>query len=62
LWGQFTWGNANWDAGRDDKEIKKSLGKFKGKRIQFKFDNQNTVDQAFKLIEMSITFNLRGKR
>ena len=62
LWGQFTWGNANWDAGRDDKEIKKSLGKFKGKRIQFKFDNQNTVDQAFKLIEMTITFNLRGKR
>lgn len=62
LWGQFTWGNANWDAGRDDKEIKKSLGKFKGKRIQFKFDNQNTIDQAFKLVEMTITFNLRGKR
>ena len=62
LWGNFLWGRANWDAGRDDAEIKESLGKYKGKRIQFKFDNQNTVNQAFKIIEMTITFNLRGKR
>jgi len=62
LWGNFLWGRETWDAGRDDVEIKKSLGKHKGKRIQFKFDNQNTVNQAFKIIDITITFNLRGKR
>jgi hypothetical protein len=62
LWGNFIWGRDDWDARKDNREIKKSLGRFRGKRIQFKFDNQNTVNQAFKIIEMTITFNLRGKR
>jgi len=61
-WLAFNWGDDIWDAGKDDKQVKRSLGRYKGKRIQFKFDNQNTVNQAFKVIEMDITFNLRGKR
>ena len=62
LWGTMVWGVNSWDSDKSLIEIKKSIGQYKGKRIQFKFDNQNTVDQGFRLVEMRITFNRRGKR
>jgi hypothetical protein len=62
LWGAFTWGNANWEAGRSEKDIKKPLGQFRGKRIQFKFSNINKVAAKFKVVGLSLTYNLKGRR
>ena len=62
LWGAFAWGNANWEAGRSEKDIKKPLGQFRGKRIQFKFSNLNTVATKFKVVGLSLTYNLKGRR
>lgn len=62
LWGTMVWGRDNWDAGTAQKEIKKSLGQFKGKRIQFRFDNTNTANQKFQVVSMNLIFNLKGKR
>jgi hypothetical protein len=61
-WGSMIWGSDNWDAGRDSKDIKYPLGQFRGKRVQFKFSNKNTVNQGFKVVGLNLTYNLKGKR
>jgi hypothetical protein len=33
-----------------------------GKRIQYKFDNQNTVDQRFKVHSLNFLSNIKGFR
>lgn len=62
LWGVMVWGVDNWGGGilRDEKEVK--LGGVRGKRIQFKFSNQNTVNQMFKVHWFSFAYNLKGFR
>lgn len=62
IWGAFTWGNANWGGGTDQEDIIVYLGGARGKRIQFKFSNQNTANQRFKVHGLSFTYNIRGKR
>jgi len=62
VWGTMIWGQDDWDAGRDVKDLKYPLGRFTGKRIQFKFSNQNVADQNFKIIGLNLTYNLKGKR
>lgn len=62
LWGTMRWGIDNWNAGIAEFENKISLGGYRGKRIQFKFSNQNTAGQKFKVIGMNLTYNLRGRR
>lgn len=62
IWGDFMWGAANWGAGTDQEEVTVSLGQSSGKRIQFKFSNQNTAGQRFKVHGLNFTYNIKGKR
>ena len=62
LYGTMIWGQDPYDAGRQEFENKFSIGTYRGKRIQIKFDNQNTVNQNFKVIGLSLTYNVRGLR
>jgi len=61
-WGSLVWGSDNWDAGRGTKDLKYPLGQFRGKRIQFKYSNKNTVNQKFQVIGINLTYNLKGRR
>ncbi len=60
-WG-FMWGNSVWGGGVDQKDVKLFLGSIRGKRIQFKFSNQNTVNQKFKVHWLRYAYNPKGYR
>lgn len=59
-WNNFTWGVDTWGGGSNQREIEIPLGQTFGKRIKFKFSNQNTANQRFKVHRLSYTYNLRG--
>lgn len=61
LWGQFSWGMANYGGGANQEEIRIPLG-LRGKRIQFRFSNQDTAGQRFKVHGMNFNYNIKGKR
>jgi hypothetical protein len=61
-WNNFMWGTGQWDAGVDAAEESLSLGVLRGKRVQFKISNNNTVNQKFKLYGLNFTYNLKGRR
>jgi hypothetical protein len=61
-WNTLKWGDDNWDAGVNRKNVKIALGGFRGKRIQFRFDNRNTADSWFKVIIGRFYYNRRGLR
>lgn len=61
FWGSgMVWGSSVWGGGKNQYEFEISLGQTYGKRIQFKFDNQNTANQYFKIHRMSFSYNIRG--
>lgn len=60
LWGTMQWGRDLWGSGKTQSEFEISLGQTQGKRIQFKFDNQNTANQRFKIHRMTFIYNVRG--
>jgi hypothetical protein len=62
LWGTLVFGTDDWGGGTDTGEERIRLGQLRGKRIQFKFSNQNTVAQKFKVIGLQIGYNLVGRR
>jgi hypothetical protein len=62
LWGTFIWEQSSWEAGRAEIDLKKALGSFRGKRISFKFSNLNTVGSKFKIVGISLNYNLKGQR
>jgi len=62
LWGTFTYGNDNWGGGTNQEDKRIFLGTTRGKRIAFKFSNQNTVDQRFKVHGFRFSYNIKGKR
>ena len=62
VWGTAIWGAAVWGSGADQKEVTVGLGQATGKRIQFKFSNQNTANQRFKVYGLNLTYNVKGKR
>lgn len=62
LWGTLIWGLGAWGGGVDQEEVPQSLGQARGKRIQFMFSNQNTVNQGFKVHGMNFNYNVRGVR
>lgn len=62
LWGTMTWGTDVWGGGTAQQKIRLSLGTAKGNRIQYKFDNQNTAGQGFKVHWQNFTYNLKGDR
>ncbi len=61
-WGSKNWGTLVWGSGTAQEEIEIPLGATTGKRIQFKFTNQNTAAQRFKVIGMKFKYNIKGKR
>jgi len=60
VWGTMIWGVGIWSANVDDKEERFRVGRTKGHRIQLRFDNQNTVNQGFKVHQFKIGMNVRG--
>lgn len=62
VWGTMVWGVDTWGAGSYQDDIKLPLAGARGKRIQFKFSNQNTAGQRFKVHWQNFTYNLKGPR
>jgi hypothetical protein len=62
LWGTLVFGTDNWGGGADEKDVKLFLGSLRGKRVQFKFTNQNTADQKFKVHWIKHAYNRKGYR
>lgn len=62
LWGSLVWGTDPWGGGLLNNEIRQYLGQLRGKRIQFRFSNQNTINQKFKIIGMNFVYNNKGLR
>lgn len=62
LWGSMVWGRDPWGGGATDGEVRQYLAPMRGKRIQFKFSNQNTVNQKFRVVGMNYVYNNKGLR
>ena len=62
LWGTMTWGLDSWGGGPAQRDVKVFLGSDRGERIQFRFSNQNTVNQRFKSHGLRFFFNRKGSR
>lgn len=62
LWGSMVWGNNLWGGGSSAGEDRLYLGQLRGKRIQFKFSNQQTAGQKFKVIGLQFAYNRKGRR
>jgi hypothetical protein len=62
LWGGFQWGLGEWGVGNSQTDARIYLGPLRGKRIQIQFNNQNKVNQRFKIHRGQIAYNLKGYR
>jgi hypothetical protein len=62
IWGTANFGIDSWGGGNGQKEVRIDLGTSAGKRIQFKFDNQNTINQRFKVHGLNFLSNVKGFR
>lgn len=62
LWGSMVWGTDTWGGGSTQKDVRQYLAGARGKRVQFKFSNKNTVNQRFKVHWQNFTYNLKGPR
>lgn len=62
LWGTMIWGVDSWGGGRDYDEDRQYLGQLIGKRIQFRFSNQNVAGQKFKVLGLQFGYLLKGRR
>lgn len=63
LWGTMVWGTDFWGGGTARRKVTLDLGSTSGKRVQFKFSNQNTLNQGFHIYPLgSFTYTARGKR
>lgn len=62
LWNSFVWGMTTWGGGQKDAFDTISLGESRGRRIQFKFSNQNVANQKFKVTGYRFSYNLKGRR
>ena len=62
LWGTMVWGVDPWSSEVSQTDVTVNLGTAYGKRIQFKFSNQNTAGQMFKVHGLNFTYNIKGQR
>lgn len=62
VWGTLIWGAGTWGSGASQREAVITLGQVTGKRIQFRFSNQNTAGQRFKVHGLNFTYNIKGRR
>jgi hypothetical protein len=58
IWGTSTWGDSLIGSATD----RLSVGGLMGRRFQFRFDNQNTVNQGFQINRLEMDFNIRRRR
>jgi hypothetical protein len=61
-WGSRNWGVMVWGAGSAQEEVTVPLGQVTGKRVQFRFSNQNTSGQRFKVHGLNLNYNIKGRR
>jgi hypothetical protein len=61
-WGSMMWGTSTWGGGVDQTDYRLYLGSARGKRIQFRFSNQNTVNQRFKVHWGTFNYIVKGYR
>lgn len=61
-WGSLLWGTGLWGGVRTQIEPRIYLSNARGRRIQFKFDNQNVAGQKFKVTGFNMLYNLKGYR
>ena len=62
VWNGFNWNEEVWGAGLSQQEKIQYLGGTRGTRIQFKFTNQNTANQRFKVHWLKYVYNIKGRR
>lgn len=62
LWGVMVWGVDPWGGGVSQEDKRVFLGTLRGKRVQFKFSNQNVINQRFKVHGLNFAYNLKGYR
>jgi hypothetical protein len=62
LWGSMVFGRDMWGGGTFQEEKMVYLGGARGTRIQFKFSNQNRVNQRFKVHRLNYGYNKKGNR
>jgi hypothetical protein len=61
-WGTALWGSFLWSPGNGSTEQRSYTSPTFGKRIQFKFDNQNTTGNHFKIYGFNFVYNNKGLR
>lgn len=62
LWGTMEWGTDSWGGGTEQSEHRLYLANARGKRIQFKFSNQETINQGFGVHGLNFRYNIKGYR
>lgn len=62
LYGTAVYGTALWGGSRDDYEKRIPIGRVQGKRFQIGFDNQNAINQGFRVHRVEIGMNMRRYR
>lgn len=62
LWGTMQWGRDAWGGGSTQEDTRVYLAGSRGKRVQFRFSNKNTVNQRFAVHWANFTYNLKGPR
>jgi hypothetical protein len=62
VWGTMVWGRDTWGGGANQQDVRLFLAGARGKRVQYKFSNQNTAGQRFKIHWQNFTYNLKGPR
>jgi hypothetical protein len=62
IWGTSLFGTALWGGLRDDFEARLTIGRVQGRRFQIGFDNQNAINQGFRVHRTEIGMNLRRPR
>lgn len=62
LWGTMVWGRDEWGGGQAQGELRKFISPARGKRVQFKFSNQNVAGQRFKIIGLNFVYINKGER
>jgi len=61
-WGEVNWNEFQWSPGSGSREQRQYIAPSYGKRIQFKFDNQNTANYHFKIYGFNFVYNNKGLR
>lgn len=62
VWGTMVFGIDDWGGGAAYGEDRVYFGQLRGKRVQLRFSNQNTINQKFKVAGLQLSYNRKGRR